>query len=183
MDQVLAPAMTKDSPALDAWQQAIADRDIPATEAFVGQWLDLGGGATLSVLHPPRDGLAADDEDDSSLVLRVSLGDAAFLLTGDIGADGEAYLLSNHADLLHAPVLKVAHHGSGESTSTAFLAAVQPLTAVISVGEDNPYVHPSPRTLDRLGARPVFRTDLHGDVEITTDGHKLWIKTEREGEQ
>jgi len=181
VDQVLAPAMTKESHALDAWQEAIAARDIPATEAFVGQWLDLGGGAMLSVLHPPRDGLDDDDEDDSSLVLKLSLGDAAFLLTGDIGADGEAYLLSNHADL-RAPVLKVAHHGSGESTSTAFLAAVQPLTAVISVGEDNPYVHPSPRTLDRLGARPVFRTDRHGDVQITTDGHKLWIKTQREGE-
>jgi len=59
---------------------------------------------------------------------------------------------------------------------------VEPLTAVISVGEDNPYLHPSPQTLDRLGSRPVFRTDRHGDVEISTDGHKLWIKTERGGE-
>jgi len=178
VDQVLAPALTKDSPTFDAWQEAIAERDIPQLEAFAGQWLDLGGGATLSVLHPPRDGLPAADEDDSSLVLKVSLGDAAFLLTADIAADGEAYLLSDDADLLHAPVLKVAHHGSRASTSTAFLAAVQPLTAVISVGEDNPYLHPSPQTLDRLGSRPVFRTDRHGDVHISTDGHKLWIKTQ-----
>ena len=182
VDQVLAPALADDSPTFRAWQEAIAERDIPQREAFAGQWLDLGGGASLSVLHPPRDFLDAPaDEDDSSLVLKVSLGDAAFLLTADIGADGESYLLDNHTDL-RAPVLKVAHHGSRASTSTAFLAAVEPLTAVISLGEDNRYGHPALQTLDRLGTRPVFRTDLHGDVQITTDGHKLWIKTEREGE-
>ncbi len=178
VDQILAPAMTKDSPTFRAWQKAIAERDIPQREAFAGQWLDLGGGATLSVLHPPPELLPAADEDDNSLVLKVSLGDAAFLLTADIGAEGEAYLVSNNGDL-HAPVLKVAHHGSGASTSTAFLAAVEPLTAVISVGEDNRYGHPAPETLDRLAPRPVFRTDRHGDVEISTDGHKLWIKTQR----
>jgi competence protein ComEC len=114
-------------------------------------------------------------------VLKASLGDAAFLLTADIGPEGEAYLVSNHADLLHAPVLKVAHHGSASSTSAAFLAAVAPLTAVISVGEDNRFDLPSSQTLDRLGGRPVFRTDLHGDVEMSTDGRKLWIKTEGGG--
>ncbi len=181
VDQVLAPALTKDCPLFHAWQEAIAAEDIPQREAFAGQWLDLGGGATLSVLHPPPGLLPAADEDDNSLVLRVSLGDAAFLLTADIAAEGEAYLVSNDADM-RAPVLKVAHHGSGASTSTAFLAAVEPLTAVISVGEDNWYGHPAPQTLDRLGSRPVFRTDRHGDVQISTDGHKLWIKTERGGE-
>jgi competence protein ComEC len=79
-------------------------------------------------------------------------------------------------------VLKVAHHGSRASTSTAFLAAVEPLTAVISLGEDNRYGHPALQTLDRLGSRPVFRTDRHGDVQISTDGHKLWIKTQRDAE-
>jgi competence protein ComEC len=181
VDQVLAPALTKVSPTFDAWENAIAERDIPQREAFAGQWLDLGGGATLSVLHPPPQLLPAADEDDNSLVLKLSLGDAAFLLTADIGAEGEAYLVNNHTDL-RAPVLKVAHHGSGASTSTAFLTAVEPLTAVISVGEDNWYGHPAPETLDRLGARPVFRTDRHGDVQISTDGRKLWIKTERGGE-
>jgi len=132
------------------------------------------------VVYPPQDFLDASDEDDNSLVLKVSLGEAAFLLTGDIGPEGEASLMSNHADL-RAPVLKVAHHGSRTSTSAAFLAAVEPLTAVISVGEDSTYGHPSPETLDRLAPRPVFRTDRHGDVEISTDGRKLWIKTERGG--
>jgi competence protein ComEC len=56
---------------------------------------------------------------------------------------------------------------------------VQPLTAVVSVGRDNGYGLPSPETLSRLAPRPVFRTDLHGDIEISTDGERLWIETER----
>jgi len=179
VDQVLAPALANDSATFRAWQEAIAAKDIPQREAFAGQWIDLGGGARLSVLYPPQGPSPAAEEDDNSLVLKVSLGEAAFLLTADIGAEGEASLLSNHADLLHAPVLKVAHHGSAGSTSAAFLAAVQPLTAVISVGEGNTYGLPSALTLDRLGSRPVFRTDRQGDVEISTDGEKLWVKRER----
>jgi competence protein ComEC len=181
VDQVLAPALTDGSPAVRAWQEAIAAKDIPQREAFAGQWLDLGGGARLSVVYPPQDFLDAAEEDDNSLVLKVSLGDAAFLLTGDIGAEGEASLMSNHADLLHAPVLKVAHHGSAGSTSAAFLAVVEPLTAVISVGADNRYGQPAPETLGRLDGRPVFRTDLHGDVQISTDGERLWVKVGRGG--
>jgi competence protein ComEC len=182
VDQVLAPALTDDSATVHAWQEAIAAKDIPQREAFAGEWLDLGDGARLSVVYPPQDFLDAAEEDDNSLVLKVSQGDAAFLLTGDIGAEGEASLVSNHADLLHAPVLKVAHHGSAGSTSAAFLAAVAPLAAVISVGEDNGYGLPALETLDRLAPRPVFRTDRHGDVEMSTDGRKLWVRTGRGGE-
>jgi len=178
VDQVLAPALTDDSATFRAWQEAIVAKDISQREAFAGQWIDLGSGARLSIVYPPPEALAAADEDDSSLVLKVSQGEAAFLLTGDIGAEAEANLVSNHADL-RAPVLKVAHHGSRTSTSAAFLAAVQPLTAVISVGEGNTYGQPAPETLDRLAPRPVFRTDRHGDVEMSTDGERLWIRVGR----
>jgi competence protein ComEC len=179
VDQVLEPALADDSPTVRAWQEAIAERHIPQREAFAGQWIDLGGGARLSVVYPPPEPLAAE-EDDSSLVLKVSLGEAAFLLTGDIGPESEASLVSTHADL-RAPVLKVAHHGSAGSTSAAFLAAVEPLTAVISVGEDNGYGLPAPQTLDRLDRRPVFRTDRDGDVKMSTDGRRLWVRVGREG--
>jgi len=181
VDQVLTPALADDSPTVRAWQEAIAERHIPQREAFAGQWIDLGDGARLSVVYPPPEPLATAEVDDDSLVLKVSQGNAAFLLTGDIGAEGEASLMSNHADL-RAPVLKVAHHGSRASTSVAFLAAVEPLTAVISVGEDNSYGLPAAETLDRLAPRPVFRTDRQGDVEMSTDGERLWVKRERDGE-
>ena len=61
-------------------------------------------------------------------------------------------------------------------------AAVQPLTAVVSVVEGNRFGLPSPQTLGRLEPRPVFRTDVHGDIEISTDGERLWVEVERGGE-
>ncbi len=71
------------------------------------------------------------------------------------------------------------HHGSDTSSSSAFLAAVDPLLDVISVGRDNRYGHPAPDVLRRLDGDAIFRTDLHGDVAISTDGRRLWIETTR----
>jgi competence protein ComEC len=81
---------------------------------------------------------------------------------------------------LKSTVLKVSHHGSKTSTTSQFLAAVAPEVAVISVGEDNPFGHPSPevveRLIDRLGEDNVYRTDEDGTIEFITDGEKLWVK-------
>jgi len=82
---------------------------------------------------------------------------------------------------LRATLLKVAHHGSRSSSSTAFLDMVNPQLAVISVGEDNSFGHPDKGVLDRLEAVEcqVFRTDLHGTVEFITDGQTCWVKSAR----
>jgi len=78
-------------------------------------------------------------------------------------------------------VLKVAHHGSKTSTSPQFLAAVDPEVAVISVGADNTFGHPSPevveRLVGRLGEDNVYRTDKAGTIEFITDGESLWVRT------
>ena len=86
---------------------------------------------------------------DMSIAVRVVYGDTAFLFTGDAGWDAEHDLLESDYPL-SAYVLKVAHHGSDTSTCYAFLRAVMPRCAVISVGEDNAYGHPSEATLSRL---------------------------------
>jgi len=79
-------------------------------------------------------------------------------------------------------VSKVAHHGSETSTSSQFLAAVEPEVAVISVGADNTFGHPSlevvERLIDRLGEDNVYRTDEDGTIEFITDGEKLWVRLE-----
>lgn len=73
---------------------------------------------------------------------------------------------------LHADVLKVGHHGSHYSSSPAFITAVHPKYAIISVGRHNMFGHPAPSTLEtlqRFGAR-VYRTDEDGAVQLTTNG-------------
>ena len=72
-------------------------------------------------------------------------------------------------------VLKVTHHGSSTSSTPLFLSRFPPKIAVIQVGADNPYGHPTPEVLDRLqrtGAR-VFRNDEHGDVIVTIKDQRV----------
>ncbi len=93
------------------------------------------------------------------------------LFTGDAGTESEERFLAERVDL-RADVLKVGHHGSAYGSSPAFIAAVAPKYAIISVGRHNIFGHPAPSTLatlHRFGAR-VYRTDENGAVTIISDG-------------
>ena len=131
------------------------------------------GGARVSILAP----CPAYDPDygpnDNSLVVKIEYRDRSFLFVGDAEAHEEGELL-RRGDL-HADVLKVGHHGSRTSSSAAFVAAVHPVEAVISVGSRNRFGHPNAHTLDTFlheGTR-VWRTDRNGEVRIETDGENL----------
>jgi len=117
-------------------------------------------------------------KNNDSLVLRLQFGNRSILLPGDAEKQVEREILSeNSAEAMHSDVLKIGHHGSKNSTTTEFLAAVQPRFGIISVGEDNSYGHPSPELLERLenaGMR-VLRTDRDGAVYVLTDGTRLEI--------
>lgn len=93
------------------------------------------------------------------------------LFTGDAGAAAERRFLGEGADL-RCQVLKVGHHGSAYSSTPAFIAAVHPRYAVVSVGRHNLFGHPAPATLETLRAAgaTIYRTDEDGAVTITTDG-------------
>ena len=115
---------------------------------------------------------------NNSVVLKLTYKEASFLFTGDIQKEGERQLINSGRDV-KATVLKVAHHGSGSSSSYEFIRAVQPTVAVISVGYRNFYNHPSPYVVaryDRSGVK-IYRTDKQGAVTIITDGRYGWIKT------
>jgi competence protein ComEC len=137
-------------------------------------------GAHGEVLWP--DSAAGDSagpaKNNDSIVMRWEFGGRAFLLPGDAEKQVERQILNEAApEALRADVLKVGHHGSKNSTTEDFLAAVHPRVAVISAGENNPYGHPSPQLLQRLqdaGVR-VLRTDRDGAVHIFTDGKSLQI--------
>jgi competence protein ComEC len=136
----------------------IAVRHLRAGDAFT--W----SGLHASVLAPER-GYANPGApvNDDSLVLRLEFQRASALLEGDAEAPSEAAMLANHR-VRHATLLKVGHHGSKTSTNPAFLAAVSPQDAVISVGRHNTFGHPRAEVLGRLEAAHVrtFRTDRGG---------------------
>jgi competence protein ComEC len=119
-----------------------------------------------------------NDPNLASTIAIVQYGVVRFLLVGDAERAEEDWLLERYRDELRADVLKVAHHGSSTSSSDAFLAAVQPDVAVISVGARNNYGHPSLdvlRALARVGAE-VVRTDQAGTVVIRTDGSHIEVE-------
>jgi competence protein ComEC len=135
--------------------------------------------ATITFLAP--DSAWAESQNDPNLassVARIRIGSVAMLLTGDAEAPEEKWLLTHQGQLLRADVLKVAHHGSKTSSTDAFLAAVQPRLAVVSVGAGNMYRHPSPEVMQSLAAHGVIalRTDLHGTVIVRTDGHAVEVE-------
>lgn len=162
------------------WEELIEEKDIACTAARAGEAIDLGDGVTMTVLNPPATLLegTVSDVNNNSAVLRLDTGRVSFLLTSDIMWEAEFGLIARGAEL-DCTVLKVAHHGSYTSTTADFLAAVSPQLAVISVGEDNPYGHPSDEVMDRLEANPdienIFRTDEQGTIEFITDGERLWV--------
>ncbi len=135
------------------------------------------GGARVEILRPSLDIDPEAGRNDLSTVLRLRLADHDFLLTGDIESVEEQALLKELAND-RIEVLKVAHHGSRNSTSAALLAKTKPLFAVISAGHDNTYRHPHEELLGRLreSNTAVLRTDLDGAVSILSDGHRLEVR-------
>jgi competence protein ComEC len=142
-------------------------------------------GVQLDLLHPSatyqpqtkRHGSRhAADENNRSLVLKLTYGAVSFLFTGDIEQEAESALLRTNVNL-RATVLKVPHHGSQTSSSDAFLQAVDPSIAVFSVRRDSRFGHPHPSVVARykaLGVR-LFRTDEHGAIHLRTDGQAVWV--------
>ncbi|MET4926322.1 ComEC/Rec2 family competence protein [Streptomyces sp. PSRA5] len=120
-------------------------------------------------------GLGAGGPNDASLTLLVrTAGGPTLLLLGDLEPPAQQGLSRDHPDLPPVDVLKVAHHGSAFQ-DPGLLRAVRPRLALISCGRDNPYGHPSPRTVRalRAGGAVVLRTDTDGAVAVTGTGAGL----------
>jgi competence protein ComEC len=128
------------------------------------------GALHLSALWPPREleGETGEDPNLLCLVLVARWRHFSMLLTGD--AEAAAVPM----DPGPIDVLKVAHHGSEDGGLGALLDRSVPKLAVISVGADNPYGHPTAQALDELGSRgvPTMRTDRQGEIEIDANGSR-----------
>jgi len=177
---ILAPEMSVNSAAYDEWMNLIKTKNIPLNIAEKGQQIKLNNGVSIEILNPPPGATANTETDMENLgiVLKLSYGRQSFLLTADIFSEAETRLIKERGDL-SCTVLKVAHHGSNTSTSADFLNVAHPQAAVISCGAGNLFGHPQSAVLERLTKQTIYRTDLSGSIEFTTDGSKIWVKTNR----
>jgi competence protein ComEC len=176
--QVLDAGRPHPSSTYEHFLETIDRKNIPYRVAEPGQIIDVDPALRVFVLSPPAQRIG-DDPNINSLVLRISYGTIDFLMSGDLGGEGEDALLRSGYPL-DAEILKVGHHGSASSTSPAFLARVRPELGVLFLGEDNPYGHPHQETLDLLKESGVtlYRTDRDGTVVVRTDGLSYSVKTE-----
>jgi len=175
--EVLDPAALTDDPLYTSFLSQVEELEAAWVPARRGAGFDLDG-VRFRVLHP--DTLWAGwgtDLNEDSIVLLVEYGRFQALLGGDAGLPVEAALRGRVGPI---EVLKVGHHGSRGATGETWLRELQPITAVISVGE-NRYGHPSPEALGRLAAAGVeiWRTDREGTVSIFTDGDSFTVRARR----
>lgn len=150
---------------------ALDGRNLKYTVPNKGDTLKLGD-ANIKVIYPGDD---KSNINDSSIVLKITYGKNSFLLTGDATSNVERKIYNED---IKSDVLKVAHHGSSYSSTDVFLDRVKPYYAVISVGKNNIYNHPSNKTLEKLNKRniKVYRTDLDGTIVFISDGDNLSVK-------
>jgi competence protein ComEC len=182
-----ASAVTK---FYDEYREAVTQSGAHYEKARAGAKYDLGGGARVLVLAPSEPLFTRDQvktggnlPNANAIVLRLDYGDFSMLLTGDAEEQTEHRMLTKDVNL-KVNVLKVAHHGSKYATSQDFVERVKPEVAIISCGEWNRYGHPSQIVLDRLrpAAAKLYRTDLQGEITITTRGKEndYVVKTAKE---
>jgi len=176
----------------DDYKAAVSSSGAHYENAKPGTKYDLGGGALLMILAPSEPLFTKDkmttggnEANANSIVARLDYGSFSMMLAGDAEDQTEHRLLTKELEL-RSRVLKIGHHGSKYATSKDFLDRVQPEVAIISCGAWNRYGHPSQAVLDRLrAANPnvkLYRTDLQGEITITTRGKEsdMTIKTAKE---
>ena len=170
VDVLLTPVMEYDTKAFRSMMKYAEAQNTVIHIPSAGNSFMIGS-AQVEILGPTRH---YENDNDMSIVCKITYGETTFLFGGDAEWDAEHDLVDSGADL-NSDVLKVNHHGSNTSSTYVFLRAVMPKYAVISVGAGNTYGHPDEETLGRLqdvGAE-VLRTDEFGSIECISDGHNI----------
>lgn len=187
MDQILStftigtlymPDASTDSQTYQRMMNVISEKQIPVVTVTPQQTAFSTENQTGIFLSPTPQ--LYTDLNNQSAVLKLTYQNASYLFCGDAEEAAEMQMLS-FGNMLDSDVLKVGHHGSSTSSSEMFLSAVTPLYSVISCGSNNSYGHPAEQTLLRLAAvgSQIFRTDLQGDIMISTNGMNYETATEK----
>lgn len=169
IDTVYWNGMEKDTKTFSNMKNELFYHNITPVVPKAGDTFDFGT-CQAEVLAPIR---SHEDANDMSIVLQVTCGETKFLFTGDAEADEEGDMANVYGDRLKSDVYKVGHHGSSTASNEPFLSYVNPTYAVISCGKDNDYGHPHKEVMDKLQNTTVFRTDLQGDIILSSDGNTI----------
>lgn len=180
IDKIYLPDVTTTTKSFDEVINSLEDNNLSITIPKVGETFELGE-AKLKVLYSGTD---SEELNNSSIVVKMVFGDYSYLFTGDATSKIEEMIINEDIDV---DVLKVAHHGSPYSTTPKFISKVKPKYAIISVGKENNFGHPSQNIINRikLYTDKIYCTDELGTIVFNSNGKDIEVynyKTDTNGE-
>jgi len=167
-----------DDPEYVRFAATIKQAGVSIEKIGAGDILRFGDVVVEVLWPPPAANMNAPSGNNDGLVMRIRYGDKALLFTADIEKQAEAAVLKEGVDL-RSDIVKVAHHGSKTSSTSAFVAATHPSLAVISVGRTSIFGHPNKEVVERWRASgaEVMTTGQRGTISVVTDGKSLTVST------
>ena len=170
--KIYLPDITTTTKTFEDVLDAISSKELTITIPKIGETFKLGE-ADLNIIYT---GTNTSDLNSTSIIIKMIFGNYSYLFTGDTTSEIEKLIFKENIDV---DVLKVAHHGSKTSSSLEFLQKVTPSYAIISVGKNNSYNHPSTTTIKRLKkyTNNIYLTSELGTILLTSDGQKINIST------
>lgn len=169
----------EDSENYEKFVNLVQQKDIKVRIVEAGEDIKIEKNLNFNVVWPNSKSQISDNSiNNNSLVFKMKYKNFSMLFTGDIEEIAEKKILQTcNVKNLESLVLKVPHHGSKTSSSQEFLDAVRPKIALIGVGKNNKFGHPSDITLEKFKMydTKVYRTDQKGEITLKTDGNKIKI--------
>ena len=181
--QVYISKQEQESENYQKFLKIVKDKKIQVKVLKQGDCLKIEKNLYIDILWPIEEQIQENVLNNNAMVMKLRYGKFSMLFTGDIEAIAEEKILDFYKEkgesILKSDVLKVAHHGSKTSSTENFIKEVQPKDAIIGVGKDNLFGHPSMEVIERLKKSKIkiYRTDENGEVTIYTSGSNYYIKT------
>jgi len=168
--------VTNGQPSLSRTHETLLEAagDTPIQALYAGQTIRFSDGVEIAILNPEQPPALGENMDDGALVMRLSYGDASFLIPSD-ASDAAQDAMVEMGDLMHATALILPKHGATGALEDSFLQTVQPQVVLLQADPANRIGDPDPDTLAQVENIPLYRTDVMGALHLWTDGSTMWL--------
>lgn len=181
VNNIIIGKQYKSSENYEEFIKIVKEKKINVKIVEGGEKVSIEDNLYFDIIWPFSDNMISDNSiNNNSLVCKLNYKNYSMLFTGDIEAIAEKAILKKYSkslNTLKSDILKVAHHGSKTSSITEFIEKIKPKYAIIGVGEDNKFGHPSDSTIQNLEKANIriYRTDKMGEIEMKTNGKEIKI--------
>lgn len=178
VNTIIMPKKSTTTKTFEDVVTAIENKNLSITLPKVGDKYKIGNGE-FTIIAPVKEDYGSN-LNNYSVGIIMSYGENKFIFTGDAEKVAEEDIISTNINI-DADLMKMGHHGSSTSNSDVLLDKISPKIAIISCGQNNSYGHPHQEVLNEISKRgvEVYRTDLQGNIIVTSDGKEITVKTQK----